>query len=95
MKFENVYFTTPNKTSFGKKGFKYFTGYKDGDEVTSWCIMLPKMRLDMEKVLMKLNMCLFWSNMINCLRNMIKSDFMSAVLLKKNLIANQFTMKNN
>ena len=31
-----------SKVSFGKKGFKYFIGYKDDKEVRKLCIMLPK-----------------------------------------------------
>ena len=31
------------KVSFGKKGFKYFIGYKDGKKVIALCILLPKM----------------------------------------------------
>ena len=29
--------------SFGKKSYKYFTGYKDDEKVKPFCIMLPKM----------------------------------------------------
>ena len=32
-----------NKVSFGKKDFKYFTGYKDAKIIKSLCIFLPKM----------------------------------------------------
>ena len=32
-----------NKVSFGKKGFKYFIGYKDPKRVRPLCIFLPKM----------------------------------------------------
>ena len=31
------------KVSFNKKGFKYFTGYKDDEKVKALCILLPKM----------------------------------------------------
>ena len=31
-----------NKVSFGKNGFKYFIGYKDGKKITPLCIILPK-----------------------------------------------------
>ena len=31
-----------NSISFDKKGFTYFTGYKDGKKPGSICIMLPK-----------------------------------------------------
>ena len=33
-----------NKVTFGKSGFKYFTGYKDDEKVELLCIFLPKMR---------------------------------------------------
>ena len=32
-----------NKVPFGKKGFKYFIGCKDGKKVRPLCILLPKM----------------------------------------------------
>ena len=32
-----------NKVSFEKKGFKYFTGYKDAKKIRPLCIFLPKM----------------------------------------------------
>ena len=32
-----------NKVSFGKKRFKYFTGYKDAKKTKPLCIFLPKM----------------------------------------------------
>ena len=32
-----------NKVSFGKKGFKYFIGYKDAKTITPFCIFLQKM----------------------------------------------------
>ena len=31
------------KVSFGKKGFKYFIGYKDARKIKPLCIFLPKM----------------------------------------------------
>ena len=31
-----------NNVSLGKKGFKYFTGYKDAKQITSLCMFLPK-----------------------------------------------------
>ena len=31
-----------NEVSFGKKGFKHLTGYKDA-KIRPWCIFLPKM----------------------------------------------------
>ena len=32
-----------NKVSFGKKGFKYFIGYKDAKKIRPYCIFLPRM----------------------------------------------------
>ena len=32
-----------NKVSFGKKGFKYFIGYKDAKKIRHLCVVLPKM----------------------------------------------------
>ena len=32
-----------NKVPFGKKGFKYFNGYKDTEKITPLFIFLPKM----------------------------------------------------
>ena len=32
----------PNKVSFGKKGFKYFFGYKDAKKVKPLCLFLSK-----------------------------------------------------
>ena len=32
-----------NKVPFGKKGFKYFIGYKDERKVRPLCMILPKM----------------------------------------------------
>ena len=40
------------KVSFGKKGFKYFIGYKDEKKKRLLCILLPKMsayRRDIDK----------------------------------------------
>ena len=31
-----------NKISFGKKGFKYFDGYKDTKKIKPWCTYFPK-----------------------------------------------------
>ena len=32
-----------NKIFFGKKGLRYFVGYKDSKKIRSLCIFLPKM----------------------------------------------------
>ena len=47
-----------NKAFFGKKAFKYFTGYNDEENVKSLCILLPKI-VHKENVLIKLNTCYF------------------------------------
>ena len=46
-----------NKFSFGKKGFKYFTGYKDAKKIRPLCIFLPKMSTYRRDL--KPKMCLF------------------------------------
>ena len=47
-----------NKVSFGKKGFKYFIGYKDAKKLDLYAYFFLKWG-HVEKTLMKLNMCLF------------------------------------
>ena len=49
----------PNKVSFGKKGFKYFIGYKDTKKIKPLCIFLPKMSAYRKDLKMKLNIYLF------------------------------------
>ena len=46
------------KVSFGKKGFKYFIGYKDAKKIRPLCIFLPKW-VHIEETLMNPSMCLF------------------------------------
>ena len=44
--------TVSNKISFGKKGFKYFIGFKDAKKIRPLCLFLPKMtayRKDIDK----------------------------------------------
>ena len=48
-----------NKVPFGKKGFKYFIGYKSDRKVRLLCIILPKI-VHAEDILMKLNIFLFF-----------------------------------
>ena len=48
-----------NKVFFGKKGFKYFIGYKNAKKVRPLCIFLPKMSA-YKRDLMKLNIYLLW-----------------------------------
>ena len=54
------------QNSSWKKAFKYFIGYKDNKKVQPLRKMLPKMS-GMRKVLIKLNIRIFWLKMINCL----------------------------
>ena len=83
-----------NMVPFGKKDFKYFTGYKDDSEKTMLlCIMLPKMgphRRDFDKTtymsfLMKENEQLEKYN---------KIWYKFSKIIKKKLIASLYTMKN-
>ena len=47
-----------NKVCFGKKGFKYFTGYKDDKKLDIYAYSFQKWA-HIEEILMNLNMCLF------------------------------------
>ena len=47
-----------NNVSLGKKGFKYFTGYKDAKQITSLCSFSQRW-VHIEETLMKLIICLF------------------------------------
>ena len=47
-----------SKVPFGKRGFKYFFGYKDAKIIRPLCIFLPKIVL-IGKTFMKLNIRLF------------------------------------
>ena len=56
MLIENIDFTdkivVSNKGFFGKKGFKYFIGYRDTKKIRPLCIFLPKIntfRRDFDK----------------------------------------------
>ena len=51
--------TESNQVPFGKKGFKYYNGYKDAKKIDLYGYLSPKW-FDIEKTLMKLNLCLFW-----------------------------------
>ena len=50
----------PNKVSFGKKSFKYFTGYKDAKRIRPLCLYVYFFRkwVRIEKTLMKLKIYL-------------------------------------
>ena len=82
-----------NKVSFGRKGFKYFIGCKDAERIRPLCIYLPKMsayRRDFEE--------------IKYMSFLIKDDELLGkyneiweilkIASKRNLIVNQYTMKN-
>ena len=45
-----------NKFPFGKKEFKYFTGYKDNKEIIYLCIFFPKMSI---YILIRLNVLFY------------------------------------
>ena len=48
-----------NTVPFGKKGFKYFIGYKDAKKLSLYMYFYQKW-LHIEKTFTKLNMYLFW-----------------------------------
>ena len=48
-----------NTVPFGKKGFKYFVGYKDAEKLSLYMYFYQKW-LHIEKTFTKLNMYLFW-----------------------------------
>ena len=48
-----------NTVPFGKKGFKYFIGYKDAEKLSLYMYFYQKW-LHIEKTFTKLNMYLFW-----------------------------------
>ena len=82
-----------NKVSFGKKGFKYFIGYKGAKNIRPLCIFLPKMsayRKDSDETkhisfLIKNDELLEKYNEIS---EKVKNS------IKTNLVINLFTMKN-
>ena len=84
-----------NKVSFGKKGFKYFIGYKNGKKVRPLFILLPKMSLywrNLDKTeymsfLIKYNEW-WWNDM----KIIIKFEKKSAMASKQGLIVNLHTM---
>ena len=80
-----------NKVSFGKKGFKYFIDYKDGKKVRSLCVFLPKISAckgDFDET--KYMSFLIKNNEVLEKYN----EIWPAILLKKDLTLNKFTMKN-
>ena len=82
-----------NKVSFDKKGFKYFIGYKDDEKVKPLCIMLPKM----SGYTKSFNETKYMSILIKedeLLEKYNKIWYKVKDSIKKDLIANQYTMKN-
>ena len=53
-----------NKGCLGKKGFKYFIGYKDAKKLELYVYFSQKW-VHIEETLMKLNIYLFWWKMMN------------------------------
>ena len=47
-----------NKVCFGRKGFRYFIGYKDAKKLDLYVYFFQKF-VHIENTLMKLNICLF------------------------------------
>ena len=81
----------PDMVSFGKNGFKYFIGYKDGKIIRALCTFLPKMnayRTDFHET--------------KCMSFLIRDDELLEKYneiwekvknnIKKNLIVNLYTM---
>ena len=82
-----------NKVSFDKKGLKYFIGYKDDEKVKPLCIMLPKM----SGYTKSFNETKYMSILIKedeLLEKYNKIWYKVRDSIKKDLIANQYTMKN-
>ena len=82
-----------NKVSFGKKGLKYFIGYKDTKKIRPLCIFLPKMsacRRDFDKT--KYMSLLIKDNKLS--KKIMKFGKKLKIVSKKNLIVNLYTMKN-
>ena len=73
-----------NKVSFAKKGFKYFTGYKDAKKFDAYVYFYQKC-VHIEKTLMKLNVCSFsikdddllekYNEIWEEVKNIIKKEF--------------------
>ena len=88
-----------NKISFGKKGFKYFIGYKDAKKLDIYAYSFQKWA-HIEEILINVNMCLLWQKNVSFLT---KNDELlekyneiwkkSAIPSKKNLIVILYIMK--
>ena len=80
------------KVSFGKKRFQIFCWLQRWQKVRSLCVMLSKpnaCRRDFDAT-----KYMSFLIKVNCLKNILKFGIKSAILLKKDLIMNLFTMKN-
>ena len=81
------------KISFGKKGFKYFIDYKDAKKIIDLYIFLQKMaayRSDFDET--KYIYFLLEDHELLVKSNEIWEEL--KIVSKKNLIVNQYTMKN-
>ena len=81
------------KVSFRKKGFKYFIVYNDDEKVKPICIMLPKITryvqsFDESKYI---SFLIKDNELIEKYNNILDKV---AIILKKDLIVNQYTIKN-
>ena len=82
-----------NKVFFGKKGFKYFIGYKNAKKIRSLCIFLPKMsayRKDFDETKF-ISVLTKDDELLEKYNKIWKKLKISS---KKNLIVNQYIMKN-
>ena len=82
-----------NKVSFGKEGCKYFSGYKDDDKVKPLCQTLPK-KIGYAKIFDEAKYISLLIKGEQLLKNTNKSGIKFAIILKRNLIGNKFTMIN-
>ena len=81
------------KVSFGKKGFKYFIGYKNAKKIKPLCIFLPKMtayRKDFDETKYISSLIKDYELLKKCHEILEKVK----ISTKKNLIVNQYIMKN-
>ena len=80
-----------NKVSFRKKGFKYFIGYKDAKKIRPLCIFLPKISA-YRKVFHRTKYMCFLLQDDELLGKY--NEVWKKIPSKKNLIVNQYIMKN-
>ena len=82
-----------NKVYFGKEGCKYFSGYKDDDKVKPLCKTLSKI-IGYAKIIDEVKYISLLIKGEQLLKNTNKSEIKIAIILKRNLIGNKFTMIN-